>query len=277
MSTLEALLADELAWPDIFPPRLSPSSIATAAQCPEKFRRKYVQGERDRWGGAAIIGIAVHRAVEEMFAHKLEHQELPAADAMMDVAAQAFDDKVVEAEKDGIDWKDVKPGPAKDQSVQLTFAYHGSVAPLVEPVAVEEWVGIEIPGLPELTGRVDVRAADGILDVKTTGRKMTAPRGDWRLKGMVYMLMTGQPIAWHVVTKTKTPAIYTPDDFPALRLDASPAVVALAERRVQTVAADLVALLDRYGPDDAWPTNATEHDWACDYCSFKPDCRWWAS
>lgn len=276
MSTLEALLADELAWPDIFPARLSPSSIATAAQCPEKFRRKYVQGERDRWGGAAIIGLAVHRAVEEMFAHKLEHQALPDKEVVMDVAAQAFDDKTVEAEKDGIDWKDVKPGPAKDQSVQLTVAYHGSVAPLVEPVAVEEWVGIEIPGLPELTGRVDVREAGGILDVKTTGRKMTAPRGDWRLKGMVYMLMTGHSIAWHVVTKTKTPAIYTPDDFAALRLDAAPAVVALAERRVKTVAADLVSMLDRFGPDEDWPTNAPEHDWACNYCGHRETCGWWA-
>src|SRR6476659_6019930 len=174
MSTLEALLADELAWPDLFPPRLSPSSIATACQCPEKFRRRYVHGERERWGGAALIGLAVHRAVEEMFAHKLEHQELPSVEAVQDVAAQAFDDKTVEAEKDGIDWHDVKPGPAKDQSVQLTVAYHATAAPTVEPVAVEEWVGTLIPGLPELTGRVDVRAADGILDVKTSGRKMTA-------------------------------------------------------------------------------------------------------
>lgn len=275
MSVLEALLAEELAWPGEFPERLSPSSIATAAGCPEKFRRRYLHGERERWGGAALIGLAVHRAVEEMFAHKLEHQELPDAATVMDVAAQAFADKTVEAEKDGIDWHDVKPGPAKDQSVQLTVAYHKTAAPTVEPAAVEEWVGIQIPGLPELTGRVDVRATDGILDVKTSGRKMTVPRGDWRLKGMVYMLMTGQSVSWHVVTKTKTPGIYTPADSPALHMAATPAVVALAERRVQTVAAELVSLLDRHGPDEPWPTNATEHEWLCNWCSMKPSCAWW--
>src|SRR5574337_362946 len=101
MSTLEALLAEEQAWPDIFPERLSPSSIALAASCPEKFRRKYLLGERERWGGAALVGIAVHRAVEEMFRHKLEHAELPAVELAQDITAQAFADKTVEVEKDG--------------------------------------------------------------------------------------------------------------------------------------------------------------------------------
>lgn len=276
MSVLEALLAEEQAWPDIFPARLSPSSIALAASCPEKFRRKYILDERERWGGAAIVGIAVHRAVEEMFAHKLEHGDLPDADMAQDVTRQAFADKTVEAEKDGIDWGDTKPGDAVDQSILLTTAYHGTAAPNVEPVAVEEWVGAQIPGLPELSGRIDVIQKQGILDVKTTGRKMTEPRGDWRLKGSLYVLMTGQSIEWNVITKTKTPGVYTAADTPGLFMPATPLLMKLTERRVQAVAATLIDMLERYGPEEPWPTNATEHDWACSYCSFKPDCRWWS-
>lgn len=277
MSALEELLAGGADWPSIFPERLSPSSIALASSCPEKFRRRYLLGERERWGGAALVGLAVHRAVEETFRHKLEHGELMGLDETMEVAAQAFDDKTVEAEKDGIDWGDVKPGAAKDQSVRLTSAYRTVAAPRVNPVAVEQWVDVSLPGLPDLTGRVDVVADTGILDVKTTARRMTVPKGDWRLKGMVYVLLTGQPVTWHVAVKKQHPEILTPAEAPGLMVPATDMVKRVAEARVRSTAAQLVGFLDRYGPEDRWPTNAPEHDWLCGYCSFRETCEWWAA
>lgn len=278
MSSLDAILAGEQPetyWPDLFPPRLSPSSVALAASCPEKWRRKYIQDMREPWGGAAIVGLAVHRSAEVNFEQKVEsHEDLPVEDAR-EIAAQSFEDKVLEAEKDGIDWRDLKRGDAKDQSVQLAGLYHRVGAPRVQPVAVEEWVEAQLPGVPELYGRVDVRTEDRIPDIKTTGRMMREPRGDWRLKGMLYSRMTGLGVEWHVVTKTKTPAVYTSHDFPGLHLPATPLLHKVAERRVQTTVASLTDLLDRYGPDEAWPTNAPEHEWLCGYCGHRQTCSWW--
>lgn len=277
-SALDALLAPEaesVDWPDIFPPRLSPSSVALAAQCPEKWRRKYVLDERESWGGAALIGIAVHRAAEINFGQKIDtHEDLP-LDTVSDVAAQAFEDKVTEVESDGIDWKDTPRGEAKDQSVGLYRLYHTVVAPKTQPVAVETWAETRIPGVPELFGRIDLTTSQGIRDIKTTGRKMSEPRGDWRLKGMLYSRMTGLSVEWDVLTKTKTPAVYTADELPGLRLEASPLVDRLVEHRLRATVGTLTDLLERYGPEEPWPTNATEHEWFCSYCSHRPTCAWW--
>ena len=280
MSTaLDALLSGEAQseWPDIFPERLSPSSLSKAVTCPESWRRKYVMGEREPWGGAALIGMAVHRAAEETYRHRLEHGVYLSVDEFRELGAQAFEDKTTEVEKDGIEWRDTSQAAAKDTSVQLAGAYHPTTL-TVEPVAIEEWVCCTIPGVePEIIGRVDVRTTTGILDVKTTGRKESKPKPDWHFKGMVYQRMTGEPFAWHVLTKTKTPGVYTPETEPGLRLEPSPMLARVTERRILAVAETLTGMLERYGPEEPWPTSAPLHTWACDFCGHRPTCAWWAA
>lgn len=260
-----------VVWPDVFPERLSPSSVALAVSCPDKWRRRYLLNESERWGGAALVGIAVHHAVEHTYRAKLETGVLLTSGAIKDVTAQGFEEKQEELED--IDWHDVKPGDAKDQAVSLSVAYNVTAAPTVEPVAVEEWVTAQIPGLPEIRGRVDVRTTTGTLDVKTVGRKVTTPQGDWRLKALMYQRMNGQPFSWHVLTKTKVPAIYTPAEEPGLHL---PFVAAgFIDRRVTGIAQLLTDLYGRYGPDETWPSSAPEHVYACNFCSFRPTCGHW--
>lgn len=284
MSALETFLqtgrvdTSPAGWPDRFPPRMSPGQVATAARCPEQWRRKYVLRQREPWSGAALVGVAMHSAAELNFAQKIDsHEDLPQKD-MLEIAAAQFDVKVEEiGRNDEITWRDVQPADAKDETVRLTDAYHRWGAPLVQPVAVEEWVTTQLEGMPELRGRVDVRTSTSLPDVKTSGRKTETPRGDWRLKALMYVLMTGTPFEWHVVTKTKVPAVYTRRDFPGLWLPATPGVIEVAEARYRATVAALLNLYDRFGPDEAWPTNAPEHDWACSYCSFRSSCWWWRS
>lgn len=278
MSALDDLLAPsaETPWPDMFPERLSPSSLSTAVGCPEKWRRRYVLGEREPWGGAALVGLAVHRAAEETYRHKLETGDGVTLDTLREMTAQAFEDKTAEAEKDGIDWRDVKPADAKDQSVALASAYHPTTL-TVQPVAVEEWVSCRIPGVgPELIGRVDVRTDRGVLDVKTTGRKQSQPTPDWHFKGMLYQRMTGLPVEWHVLTKTKTPGVFTPDTEPGLVLPVSDMVATIADRRVRAAVELLAGFLERYGLEEPWPTSAPLDTWRCDFCGHRSTCAWWA-
>lgn len=280
-SALDLLLGPEPAidpaWPDDFPPYLSPSSIAYA-QCPERWRRKYVLRQQERSNANLIVGQGVHGAAEHNYREKIEtHEDVPLEEFQL-AAAEAFDEKV---EKDdatyGINWGDTKPGAAKDESVRLATAYHKFASPTFQPTAVETEGERWVAGLPvPLKGRLDIRNDSIALDIKTAAQKPAKgqPSGDWRLKAHVYSLISGFGMGWHVVTKTATVGVYTPDTDPGLVV---PAMPALALRRISSLTENLVSLYGRYGPDDPWPTTAPEHTWLCGLCSFKDSCAWWGS
>lgn len=286
MTALDQLLADPFdgmpEWPDVFPNRLSPSSLSQAHRCPESWRRKYL---RQEWGMSNpnfIIGQGVHGAAESNYRQKIETHEDVSLEDFLILAAESFDEKVrKDEESDGIDWEGVVPGKAKDEAVRLANAYHRVGSPLIQPVAVEEEVWGALPGLPvPVKAIVDVRTETGLWDIKTSASKPAKgkPSGDWRMRGMLYSRLVGLPFGWHVVTKTAVPGVYTPENEPGLWLDGSPVMHRLIERRVQDTVAQLVWLFNRYGPDETWPSMAPEQSQSpCGRCSFKPECAWWAA
>lgn len=281
-TALDALLAGESTWPDALPMNLSPSQISEFAACPDRWRRKKLLGESDPSSAAALIGKAVHRSIEHGFRVKLETGELPPIDEAEDAAREGFDVEQEEAEERyGLEWGDTKRDEAIDTAVSLASRYRILAAPEVEPVAIEQRTEDKaIPGFGvPVYGYVDIEEKEGILDVKTVSVSTTAkkPRGDDRLKGLVYIWLTGKPIGWHYLKKTKEPSVFTHKQEPGLFLPATSMVVAMAERRVQQTAAEMVHLYKTYGPEDPWPTTATEHQWRCDYCSLRTNCSWWAS
>ena len=155
---------------------------------------------------------------------------------------------------------------------------------VAQKLTVRRVLPVEVPEKAEridyiFEQRIDVRSDTAVLDVKSASQKPARgqPSGEWRLKGSIYARITGLGIAWHAVTKGKTPAVYTPVNEPGLWIPPTPSFLDIAERRIVTTAERLVSLFDRYGPDEAWPTSAPEHVWACSLCSLRPTCSWWAA
>lgn len=301
--TLDSLIAETagqappLAWPAGLNKRghLSASQLTLFARCPEQYRRVYVLGERRPPAGALIFGSADHKAHELNFAQKISSGvDLP-VDDVKTAFAEAFDNEVEKAGGENeVEWENDKPGDLKDTGVALVAHYTKNVSPRIQPLAVEEKFEIEIPGVPlKVIGYVDVRAVVGgpatlfdgseaetparrLIERKTGKRKETELKPDWRLQGLLYQSVAGLPVDWHLSTKTKTPAVYTPDEEPGLRLKHTPGAVKAAQDYARALSAQIVSLYNQYGPDEAWPTGAPVYGWACGFCGFRDSCNWWA-
>ena len=276
VTSLETLFG-ETTWPEGLPSHLSPAAISEYFACPEKWRRKRLLGEREPSAPNLLIGNAVHASVEHIYRVKIETGELPPLAEAADAAAEGWTSAVDEAkERDGIEWGDTKPDTAKDQAVSLASAYRKCrTTEETLPLAVEESGEVSMLGVPvPVRYRVDVRTADAILDVKTVSSSTSfkSPRPDDRLKALVYIRATGLQLDWHYIKKNVKPVVATPISDPGLSLPASSIVLAVAERRMSSAAAEMLRLFTQYGPDETWPTNAPEHQWRCGYCGLRKTC-----
>lgn len=275
MSALDEILGPPLAWPTELGDYLSASRLNKFATCPESFRRRYVLGEMEPSNPNLVWGSADSYAAQVNYAQKIDsHEDLPVGD-VKEAFAAGFDNAVNQAAE--MDWEGEQRGEILDAGVKLAAAYHEQIAPLVQPIAVEERVELEVPGVPvPLIGFFDLAEAEHTIERKTSGRKAVVVQPQWRIQGLVYQLARHQPVHYHVGVKTKTPAVYTSHTEPGLVI-AGPE--AIAERVIVGLVDQLLATWDRFGPDDTWPGNIT-HTWACDLCLHGPkrrsDCRWWS-
>jgi hypothetical protein len=279
VSTLDELLAPAPptpGWPPELREHLSASSLRMLATCPEQFRRVYVRGERQRPGAALVWGSADHYAHEQNFAQKIDsHEDIPQADIEL-AFAEGFDRSIASnGGEEEVDWGEDRPGDLKDRGVRLAATYHEQVSPRVQPVAVEKPVALELGLAVPVVGRLDIETDETVIEGKTATAKKAKPEPQWRLQGALYQLATGKPLEWHVKTKTKVPAVYTPAEEPGLRFVASRLLLDATIERTHRLVASMLALYAAYGPDGPWPTGAPDYGWACDYCGFRPDCAWW--
>jgi len=281
VSALDELLgpppAQPAGWPAELRQHLSASSLRMLATCPEQFRRVYIRGERQRPGAALVWGSADHYAHEQNFQQKIDsHEDIPGADIEL-AFAEGFDRSISDnGGEDEVDWGEDRPGDLKDRGVKLAATYHQQVSPRVQPVAVEKPVTLMLPGVVvPVVGRLDIQTEATVIEGKTATARKSKPEPQWRLQGALYQLATGLPLEWHVKTKTKLPAVYTPREEPGLRFVAGRPLLEATVLRVHRLVTGMLALYATYGPDEPWPTGAPDYGWACDYCGFRPMCAWW--
>lgn len=262
------------AWPEALPQHLSASQLSMLARCPEQYRQRYVLGKKERPGSALIIGSADHAAHEHNFRQKIESKlDLPLAE-IEDVYAQAYDDAIDRAGGESeVAWGDDNYSKAKDSGAGLVRLYHSTISPGMVPLDVEKKIELAIPMLPvPVIGYVDLETSAAIFERKTTKRAEKDLKGDWRLQGMVYRAALGKPVHWHVSVRKATPEILTPATHPNLQL--ATGGLDLARKYVGRLAQQLHALWLMHGPDEVWP-GAITHPWACGFCGYRNDCRWW--
>ncbi len=218
-------------------PHLSPSSIETFCQCPERWRRRYIEKERIPPGIAMLRGTGFHGGAAVNFRQKVEsHQDLPARD-IIDASVAALETRI---ESDGILYTDEESqrnplaviAEARDDTALMAEVHAKKQAPDYQPVLVEQRIRIVIPeATHDLLGYLDLLDdRHRVPDFKTGKKKRTQDDGDTSVALTYYAAavqsQTGRPVTEvrldqvvqqqrgvvrHVITSTRGPA-----DFAAL-------------------------------------------------------------
>lgn len=247
---------------------LSASAIAQLTTCPEQFRLRRIKKIPESRGVDKFIGSVDHATLEDSLRFKLREKTDYPLEVMPTVYKRAWDSSIQE---DGIpDWNGASPRDILDHGELMAILYHESITPTIQPRAIEERFEEVIPGVPvPVVGYADVVENGRIIEKKTSKQKVSTPKPQWLLQGRIYQLSyDNRPIEWHVVTRSKTPGIFTPLNEEGLRLEQSDRdSTALIIRQAWGHLADL---WQRYGPDKPWPFHGITHPFQCGLCFAGP-------
>lgn len=153
--------------------RVRPSSIDTFVQCPQQWKRVFLDGESSIPNARAAIGTAIHRGVEVMWQDAMKHQKKDAnLSHMTDAAMEAYK----EEEQKGLSYDNGESqATASVEVVKGMEAFIEDVVPWTAiPTGVEQRFTVPIadhPIVEDISGTVDYIAPGVIADVKTSKRK----------------------------------------------------------------------------------------------------------
>jgi hypothetical protein len=176
---------------------------------------------------------------------------------------------------DEYDLEDETINTLVDKGIPGVRAYYAVAEKMPTPVAVEEKVLIERPSLPiPILGYLDVEFPEIIIDRKGAANRSMHP--DWRIQLRIYSAARGKPAGVHITSRTKVPAVYTPDDGPEYQESWSQVKADRTIRMVGRTMARIESCLLQFGPDEPWDTiPGMSHAWACGKCPYKSTCEAW--
>jgi hypothetical protein len=181
-------------------PDLSNTQMDMASKCMEQYRRRYLERERIPPGFALVRGGAVHSAAEVNLRQKIQSgADLPVKD-VVEIAEAAFETRtqggiLLDPDEQSRGLKIVK-GEARDATVRLARLHAIQQAPALDPIAVEETIRVELPGLPrDFLGVIDVVSkGDRLADLKTTTKAKQQEEADQSNQ------LSGYSFIWKVKT-----------------------------------------------------------------------------
>jgi len=263
---------------------ISPAQLSCFSACPERYRRRYMLGEKRPPGVAMIVGGSVHAAAEANGRQKIESHEDLSVDDITNRAAQAYDDKL---DEDGVvlmpEEKSRKSrvlGAGKDRAVKMSALYRRKVSPKIQPVMVEEKLRIELnDGLPDLLGIADVITDDNIvIDYKVVGRAINQERVDANLQltayGLCYNILYGkQP-------KVALEVMVSNGETQSLISERSEADYGKFIWRINLMVGMIDFFVNKIGTDNPWwPMDRSAWDsQSCSdrFCGFSADCPYYS-
>jgi hypothetical protein len=251
---------------------LSSTSLGMAITCPEQYRMRYVKHEHERLNVEKLIGSAFHHALSDNWSAKMQNGN----DLSWDDAWKAFGDSwdaTIQREGEP-EWKQ-PPNELLWTSELMLSNYMTQAAPSISPIATESWFEERLPEIPiPVVGAIDLETETTIKEIKTTAQKVSSPKPQWRLQARIYQLMTRKPVEHQVVTRQRSPQVFTAESAPGLLTPVQkPEATLLLLQKVVAMLNDLYA---RFGPDTPWPANGFLHPFCCSYCSFRSRCYAWA-
>jgi hypothetical protein len=260
----------------------SPSSFDMARRCPYQWQQRYVKGRKERPAEAPVLGSAVHAALERNFEQKIQsHADLELVDLIEWYMSSDGFAKVTywEQERAGeeIVW-DTGPEATRQRGKYIVASYQEIVAPRIQPTKVETLFEVDW-GLPvPVQGRFDLERIESMIDFKTGKQTQRKPKEAWRIQGAVYGDVGAKPVEFHSLSasaKTNAVTIVTPLESEELLLVPTLRERAEMKRTLQAISTEMCMYMSIYGPDEPWPTHGRFHQWACNYCGFRPGCPAW--
>lgn len=165
---------------------LSVSSLNTLAQCPIRWRRRYVDRIYEPTTGAQLIGKTVGSAEMQHFGQVMETGEGMTLEQVQDEFDAEWADQTATEE---VDFGTDKPGELKDKAIQVLDAMHTNLAPEIVPVSVERKFELSWEGLDwTFLGYLDVEEADGaVSDLKVKGKRISQYQADFDPQATGYL------------------------------------------------------------------------------------------
>ena len=255
------------------PPRVLPvdylslTSIKLFMQCPEKWRRRYIDHEPEPMAGKLILGRAAHAALAQHFGAQLESGTGLSTEAVLDEFATDWDARVGAEE---VDWGTDIPGELKDSGLGGLEVYHRTFAPAITPVDVERGFELHWPGVEwALTGYIDLEDDDDLVrDFKAIGKRMSQRDADSDLQPTVLLAARRaeeNPAAgfrFDTMVRNKTPV-------------ADVLSTARSERQLDLLTDRIFGLareIEWRCETGQW-SGAAPGTWFCSTCRYH-DCRW---
>ena len=210
---------------------LSPSSANTYTSCSAKYYFGRVLKLPDPPTGALIMGNAVHTAIGENLAQKIETKRDLSQLGVRAIYLEAWDQLVAGTGPSRgrpslpAEFRDDEnPADLKAQGLALTLKYLDEACPSIEPAAVELPVAGRIGGVT-VRGYIDLLEVNGrIRDLKTAARKPTQISANFRFQVSTYAQLcehaSGEGCV-DVLVKTKTPQLVHLDPFRVEESDAA--------------------------------------------------------
>lgn len=266
-------------------PQLHVSMMKMLSHCGIQFQRRY--GARfGVWDQEEIVppsvslavGQSVHKAVEKNLQNKIDKKTLLHPEQVKAIVA----DKVKEIWEGGMLLTDDEAtniqatyGEATDQAVKLAILHYEEIAPLIDPLGVEEKFVITLKDYPiDLSGTKDVRTADAIRDTKTAKR---SPASDAArsMQMAMYCLSELQErqklpnrVCLDFLVKNKTPKAVVIEEKPEMSW-INPLL-----RRIE----QFIRVIEAVKAGHQAFTPAQPDDWGCTarYCGYHTNCPFWS-
>lgn len=252
---------------------VSASSLNRFMRCQESYRQRYCLGIKDPAGPKALMGTADSKAFADFYTARIGGG--PGVE--LGILEDVYRDTLLEAsEKDEYDLEGETTGDLIDTGIPTVRAYYEVARKMPDPIAVEQRIEIVQDNLPlPIIGYTDVEFEAMGIDRKGAASKTVHP--DWRIQNRIYSAAKSKPWGWHVTTRTKVPAVWTPENGGEAYEE--PWSAARAEKTIRFVGqmiGSIEANLLMFGPDNPWPQTGLSHTWACAKCAYRKGCAAWA-
>lgn len=189
------------------PDHVSQSQLDMWQRCPRQWKYRYVDGLKMRPSGALVEGDCYHKSLEANFTQKkVTFEDLPIDDCL-DAFSTQWAKRLSEVE--GVDWRDMKPEAVKNEGHGLVRAYMTRMAPVVQPLEVEEWYVSEVAGVVFVM-RIDlINDVGTVIDHKTSSKSYNQADVDRDMQASAAAFSLKRAIIFenHVAVKTAAPKI----------------------------------------------------------------------
>ncbi len=247
---------------------LSISSLALFWRCPERWRRRYIEGEREPQSGAMIVGRAVGAAITQHYAAQIAGESLSASDAD-DICGAEFDESAL---RPAANFGDDEPAELREHGREALRAYLSDIAPKVRPASVERKVELRFDGTEwSFTGYLDVEDEAGtVVDVKVGKKHVTDTAARRSPQATSYLLaraLEGRP-AQHFEFHSVRRGAVRGERCQVVPAERSDGQLAVFERRI----AQTARLIAGCAESGEWGLSSPDGWW----CSQRM-CAFWAS